>query len=104
MTTGLCTSCYTGYSLIAGNCIVAAVVNIPYCSNVVGNQCTSCINGFFVENGACSLVNILCGTYDANSGNCLSCIRGYVFQSGICILPSLGIDPNCKHYTNSYCS
>ena len=29
---------------------------------------------------------------------------GYVFQEGECIYPSLGIDPNCAWYVNSFCN
>jgi hypothetical protein len=104
LTNGNCLNCYPGYTLSSNTCIVAAAVNIPYCSQVVGSSCASCINGYYVSNGACSLVNVLCGTYDQSSGVCLSCIPGYVFQAGQCILPSLGIDPNCAQYTNSYCT
>lgn len=104
LTNGNCLSCYAGYALSGNTCVVAAVVNIPYCAQVVGNTCASCINGYYVSAGACALVNVLCGTYDQSTGACLSCIPGYVFQAGQCILPSLGIDPNCAQYTNSYCT
>jgi hypothetical protein len=104
LTNGNCLSCYPGYSLSANTCIVAAAVTIPYCSQVVGNNCVACINGYYVSSGACALVNLLCATYDPNNGNCLSCGPGYVFQAGQCIMPSLGIDPSCTWYSNSYCT
>ena len=104
MTTGGCTDCYGGYTLSGSTCIVAAAVNIPYCQTVVGLSCTLCISGFYVSNGGCALANTLCATYDPNSGACWSCLSSYVFQNGTCILPSLGIDPFCQYYTNSFCS
>lgn len=104
MTTGFCTDCYQGYVLAATTCIVAASVNIPYCKTVLGNVCDECISGYFVKSGGCELVNVLCATYDPKSGVCFSCIPGYVFQRGECILPSLGIDPFCTEYSNSYCT
>lgn len=104
MTTGFCTDCYQGYVLSATTCIVAASVSIPYCATVIGNVCTACISGYYISNGGCALANVLCATYDPNTGACFSCIPGYVFQRGECILPSLGIDPYCTEYVNSYCS
>ena len=82
MTTGYCTDCYQGYQLSATTCIVAAAVNIPYCASNVGNVCTSCISGYYVKNGACALANVLCASYDPNTGACFSCINGYFFQRG----------------------
>jgi len=104
MTNGACTDCYPGYVLSYPTCIVAGSVNIPYCQNVVGIACTVCISGYYVSNGGCALANILCATYDPNSGACWSCVSGYVFQNGTCFLPALGIDNYCQIYTNSYCS
>ena len=104
MTTGACTACYQGYTLSQQACIVAANVHIPYCNVVTGIACTECINGYYVKNGGCELVNVLCATYDLNTGACFSCVPGYVFQQGTCILPSMGIDPYCTFYTNSFCS
>ena len=39
MSNGQCKDCYTGYTLSAGTCIVAASVNIPYCARVAGIAC-----------------------------------------------------------------
>jgi hypothetical protein len=104
MNTGNCLDCYPGYTLSSITCIVAASVNIPYCVTVTGNVCSLCISGYYVSNGGCALANVLCSTYDLNTGACLSCVTGYVFQNATCILPSLGIDPNCVQYSNSYCT
>lgn len=101
---GDCLDCYQGYMLSGKTCIVAAAVNIPYCNRVVGNSCAECISGYYTSNGGCALANVLCATYNPNTGACHSCVPGYVFQEGGCILPSLGIDPYCVYYTNSYCS
>jgi hypothetical protein len=83
---------------------VAAAVNIPYCATVVGNTCVACLSGYYISDGACQLVNMLCATYDQSNGACLSCVPGYVFQTGQCIYPSLGVDNNCAFYSNSYCT
>jgi hypothetical protein len=104
MANGDCLSCYGGYMLSGNTCIVAPALSIPFCNQTVGNTCVDCIHGYFASNGVCALVNVLCGTYDRSNGNCLTCVPGYVFQAGQCILPSLGIDPNCIQYTNSFCT
>jgi hypothetical protein len=104
MTNGNCLDCYPGYALSGNTCIVAAAISIAYCAQVVGNVCSSCINGYYVSNGACAMVSVLCATYDQSTGVCLSCIPGYVFQANQCIYPSLGIDPYCSQYVNSYCT
>ena len=103
MRTGACRSCYPGYTLAGDTCIVAAAVTIPYCETVVGTVCVKCINGYYTDNGGCALANTLCATYDPTNGICKSCIPGYVFQQNECIYPSLGIDPNCAWYSNSFC-
>lgn len=104
LSNGNCIDCYGGYVLSGNTCIVAADLNIPYCVQYAGSSCVGCLNGYYPSNGTCALANVLCATYDQSNGACLSCIPGYVFQSGQCILPSLGIDPNCAQYTNSYCT
>lgn len=104
LSNGACTDCYPGYVISGNTCIVATAVYIPYCAQTNGNVCVSCISGYYVSAGICALVNVLCATYDQSNGNCLSCIPGYVFQTGQCIMPSLGIDPNCAQYSNSYCT
>jgi proprotein convertase subtilisin/kexin type 5 len=104
MSTGYCTDCYSGYALSASTCIVAATVSIPYCNKVAGNACVECIQGYFVKAGKCELMSVLCASYDMNSGVCFSCVNGYVFQQGECIYPSMGIDPFCTFYENSFCT
>jgi hypothetical protein len=104
MATGYCTLCYPGFSLLGTTCAQGGAASIPYCANVTGNVCSACINGYYVSNGGCVASNMLCATYMQSDGSCLTCIHGYVLQAGTCILPSLGIDPNCIQYSNSYCS
>lgn len=104
MATGYCTLCYQGFTLSGPTCVQGPGTSIPYCAQIVGNVCGTCINGYYVSNGACVVANILCATYNQTDGSCITCISGYVFQSGSCVLPSLGIDPNCAQYVNSYCS
>lgn len=101
---GYCTECYPGYIVSSNTCIVAASIDIPYCFTYSGVNCTSCINGYYLTNGTCFVANMLCSSYDPNSGTCYSCIQGYVFQQGQCIYPALGPDPFCTFYSSAYCS
>ncbi len=80
MNTGACLSCYQGYSLSGTTCIVTPPLQIPFCNQVVGFSCVSCMDRYYVNNGGCSLVSQLCDGYDMSNGLCLSCIPGYVFQ------------------------
>jgi hypothetical protein len=93
--------------LISNNCVVPptlAVNSIPNCLVFSGGICRVCANRYYLCNGACSPVSILCNTYNMNNGNCLTCRAGYALQSGQCIYPALGVDPNCSWYTYSYCT
>ena len=104
LSNGNCLSCYNGYSLSQGNCVIQATVTIPFCSITQGSTCIQCIQNYYLSNGKCNAVSTLCLTYDQNTGNCTSCIPGYFYQQNQCIFPSLGIDPLCTFYTNSYCT
>jgi hypothetical protein len=104
MATGYCTLCYTGFTLSGTTCVQGGAALIPYCAQVTGIVCGECINGYYVSNGGCVAINMLCATYNHTDGSCFTCIPGYVFQTGSCILPSLGLDPNCIQYAGSYCS
>jgi hypothetical protein len=101
---GQCLTCYDGYNLINGNCILVLAPTIPYCNTQVQNACTNCVEGFYISNGQCLQVTAYCQAYSMQTGVCLSCFQGYVFQNSVCIYPSLGVDPNCGFYTGSYCS
>jgi len=103
---GSCTSCYSGYVIQDGNCVIVQQVNIPYCQAIVNGYCQRCIHGYYVQSPLqCSPVSILCVTYDQNTGSCLSCITGYFLQVGQCIYPAMGFDQNCMNYdVSAYCS
>jgi len=45
-------------------CIQAASINIAYCATIVGNVCSACISGYYVLNGGCELIDILCDNFD----------------------------------------
>jgi hypothetical protein len=102
-TDGSCDSCYGGYVVSDGKCIVdnspTPSKNNPYCSLWQGNKCLGCAQrAYFDKNGICSLVDDQCATWDKNTGECLSCYGGYDLNSGSCIKSAvnLPIDAGCS--------
>lgn len=72
------------------------MISIPYCSVMnQASQCMECIEGYYVNNGSCKHVSILCATYDKSNGLCTSCISGYFYQAGECVFPAFGVDAAC---------
>jgi len=88
---GLCISCFKGYDLIQGNCVLSVSKNAKPsdsgCAswdwdNQVCLQCSK--NWVFSSNGACVPVSDQCNTFDA-SGSCTSCFKGYDLVNGNCV-------------------
>ena len=106
LSNGNCLSCYQGYVIEKGNCIILQVVTFPFCQTVSNGICQRCIQGYYTETPyQCSPVSILCRDYDQNTGNCLSCIQGYFLQIGQCVYPASGFDQNCITYdVSAFCS
>lgn len=113
--TGLCTSCYTGWTLSNGVCSVNADPNCQtvgangICSAcyggyyynlnqgkcLVGNSlcngmsfygdCLGCYTGYYLKAGSCYLINTLCATFDYVNYVCSSCYNGYTLVNGNCV-------------------
>lgn len=102
---GLCLTCYGGYVISNGKCVVSAVsrpVDIG-CSSWNWNAqiCLQCSSRWYFStvNKACASVSDLCLTYDQNNGNCVSCYQGYTLGNGVCSLSSTQqqvTDPGCS--------
>lgn len=99
---GNCLSCWPGFSLSSGTCIVPtsggnASPTDPECSNYVAPNCLSCYGGWYLDiNGVCQLANPLCATVDTFD-NCLTCYPGYVLIAGNCLVANplcLTVDAN----------
>lgn len=90
---GACTSCYSGYDLNNGACLVSPSNTIRPsdlgCSNWDWNKniCLTCsTNWFFNSNKVCSQVSDLCKSHSSN-GKCTSCYDGYdLAADGSCSL------------------
>lgn len=89
---GQCLSCYQGYDLAKGACIVSASNTARPsdlgCSLWDWNQkvCLTC-SKWWVRNAntnACVPVSDLCKDYDTTTGGCVSCYQGFNLNKGVC--------------------
>ena len=91
-TTGNCVTCYKGYNLSQGRCVIidlTLVVNPDKgCKdwNWDARICLSCSDRWFMNSqGVCVPVSDLCMKADQN-GQCQSCYKGYNLVNGVCQL------------------
>ena len=96
---GVCLTCYNGYSLANGQCLVSSANHGP---KDIGCQiwdwknqvCISCsARWVFNANKQCTAVADSCHTYDV-SGACLTCYKGYDLQNGQCVVSSSNSSPS----------
>jgi len=87
---GDCLTCYQGYNLEGGKCIIQDLTLVlpadKGCSDWNWNAqlCLTCSNKWFMNaDGVCVPVSDLCKTSDPN-GLCLSCFVGYDLVNGVC--------------------
>lgn len=96
---GNCLSCYQGYGLQNGACVInPAIAN---CRQTANNLCAECSTGFFLQNGGCIQISPLCATADPRTGSCVSCYAGYSLSRGECTVSRQ--DANCRKYNNNQC-
>jgi proprotein convertase subtilisin/kexin type 5 len=97
-TNGACTSCYGGYDLANGDCVLAAnpvdnsTVSDPNCAQWNGKVCVQCASDAFFQNGKCVEVDPLCKTWDNTNGNCLSCYKAFNLEGTKCVVAPNPID------------
>lgn len=100
--TGVCLSCYQGYILQTGQCIVGSSATTDVnCKTFTNNVCTQCYNGYFVGTGTgiCTISSVLCKSSNNVTGVCLACYSGYILSAGSCIIPNANQqDANCKTF------
>lgn len=105
-TTGACLTCYPGYVVQTGQCILGGQATLDVnCQQFLNNTCVKCSNGFYLSsvNQACTQFNPLCKTSSTSNGACLSCYPGYTLSGGSCIIGNSNTgngDPNCKETNN----
>jgi len=90
-----CTSCFKGYDLVDGSCILSQSNNAKPSDLGCGiwdwdNQvCLSCSKGFvFNAKKICTPVSDQCASFDSQSGFCISCFKGYDLVNGTCAFSS----------------
>lgn len=106
---GDCTSCFAGYAVEKGKCVLsaadAAVANCNQIDPLTG-ICLKCSKGYYFDyNGNCAQENPNCKTFDVFLKLCTECYPGYVINSDhLCIkeVAQAG-DPNCKTFNNGIC-
>ena len=94
--TGLCLSCYKGYSLMNGQCSQAFAD--PNCAKYdEQGGCLVCSDKYYKMAGVCTRVSALCKTYNPITGSCLTCYPGYYLAGGACWTGNdPNLDPNCN--------
>lgn len=56
-----CDSCYRGYTLLNGNCVIliSSQVTDPYCKNFTSGTCSECYGGYYLssQTNKCEVAN-----------------------------------------------
>jgi hypothetical protein len=86
---GACVTCYKGYNLNNGVCVLAPVQQVTDvgCANWDWNNqvCLSCSARYiFNSNHICIPVSDNCNSW-GSSGACTSCYSGFVLNGGVCL-------------------
>lgn len=93
MANGDCETCWPGFSLVQGDCVVgeqattastkSGVVDV-YCIKIVNGVCNECSNGYYYHKNdqICKQADPLCKDYNKDNGDCTDCYRGYSLNSG----------------------
>ena len=87
---GDCSSCWQGYTLVGGNCVVESISVVGpsqsgdvYCVKQLNGACIECSKGYYLNqaSGKCTQVDPTCKTYNGSNGDCTSCYQGYSLNS-----------------------
>jgi hypothetical protein len=96
-------TCATGYRLlVSGNCCSDQLnTNCADCNISNVNNCTLCIDGYYLNNQTCKLCNSifgnLCISCSIDGSNCTACVSGYYVNStnNTCVSCNSTLDKNC---------
>ena len=103
---GACTSCFKGFDLVEGVCILSEVDRrLPMdlgCKtwDWDNQKCLECSHRFVMSDNSCVLVSDDCRTWD-DRGLCETCYKGYELQDGICVLSRIStvtLDLGCREW------
>lgn len=103
-----CDSCYDGYVLFNGACVIPAQLPVtnsdPYCIKIQGANCLACANGYYLPvNGSCTALNPLCKSSDMATGFCTLCYPGYTISGSTCIVASAPTIAYCSKMDGNVC-
>ena len=106
--TGQCTSCYTGYEVARGTCLINAAKDVNCLTYDPSNNyyCIGCYPGYVALSGKCNVQNPLCATVNFSNGDCLTCWPGYSLSGGDCLLGTVSspsYDVYCIRTQGSTC-
>lgn len=97
---GSCLSCYPGYSLSRGSCVIpvsfSQQANDPYCATFQNGACILCRHGYYVQNGICGLVDPQCQNFDYKESRCLQCYQGYTLMEWGCSIEAQAVISYCQ--------
>lgn len=106
--TGACLSCYNGYDLSNGLCVLGrdTIYTDSLCRAWSNGQCRECSTRAYSINGVCTQVDPLCQTFNPTNGFCLSCFRGYNLVDNKCVLNLNNVIPAgdlCRRWNETVC-
>ena len=106
---GVCTSCYPGYSLSANSCVKSNNQNSgdSNCNQFDSNgNCVKCSTGFYFNiNLVCTQIDTNCQSFDSINKVCTACYVGYQLSSNQCIVNSnlVNSNPLCSKWNGQNC-
>jgi hypothetical protein len=108
-TNGDCTSCFAGYAVEKGKCVLSvADPTVANCNQLdpLSGACLKCSKGYYFDfNGNCVQENPTCKHFDSFLKKCTECYPGYALDSeSLCQKEAAKAgDPNCKTFNNGIC-
>jgi hypothetical protein len=80
----VCTACYNGYDLVAGNCnpTNSSSTVSTTCAQWLDSVCVKCVpRAYYDFEANCIMVSDSCNTFNNFNGKCTSCYSGYLLDS-----------------------
>ena len=105
--TGECTSCFSGFTLSNGQCVVSA--QAASCVETDANDvCVKCSQGSYLQDGQCIPIDTFCKDFNLTTLVCDECYQGYSLgAAGACELTPVATQasvPNCVEFSDGLCT
>ena len=100
---GDCTGCYGGYILVNVVCVRDPTPKDQFCANFKDGLCVKCSKGYYLKDQKCTLINVLCKTFDESKEECTECYNGFELQADkSCKVRNVAnLMPGCKNFSTS---